>query len=280
MYMMREQDARNTDGVTKEFARERFAQALYPDGLFAWQFHYDFHRTGRTYLRSERNGGPWVDYHKPNRHTKFLSDRSVFPLRSLIPVRMNGLLGAQGNLGFSSIVSAAIRLHDQRIHIGQAAGAVAAVSLRELMDPRDIVYKPAVLEMVIDGLCGEHNKGTPLLVWPWRDLPAEHPAFVAINRLSFRRLLPVDPTEVDFNPDQVADATWMQALQNLNPQMLKWSGKTRGEVVQHLWVEVKNASFESLKRVMPDDFDGDGISDDVDALLFTPNEPIVWRVTK
>ncbi len=134
MYMMREQDGRNRDGVTKQDARPRFSHVRYPDGLFAWQFHYDFHRTGRTYLTDEGPSGPWIDYHKPNRHTNFISDRCTFPLRSLIPETMDGLLGAQGNLGFSSIVSAAIRLHDQRIHVGQAAGATAAVSLREGLD--------------------------------------------------------------------------------------------------------------------------------------------------
>ena len=41
-YMMREQDGRNRDGLTKESAQERYAAIMYPDGLFAWQFHYDF----------------------------------------------------------------------------------------------------------------------------------------------------------------------------------------------------------------------------------------------
>ncbi len=135
MYMMREQDGRNTDGTSKQMARERFAQVMYPDGLFAWQFHYDFHRTGRTYLREEGTSGPWIDYEKPGRHTHHVSDRSLFPLRSLIPEEMDGLLGAQKNVGYSSIVCAAIRLHDQCIAIGQAAGVTAAVSLRNNVQP-------------------------------------------------------------------------------------------------------------------------------------------------
>ena len=67
MYMMREQDGRNRDGKTKEKARERMAHVMYPDGVLPWQFHYDFHRTGRTYLTDEGAAGPWIDYHKPNR---------------------------------------------------------------------------------------------------------------------------------------------------------------------------------------------------------------------
>ena len=42
MYMMREQDGRNRDGETKDRARPRFAHVMYPDGIFAWQFHWPF----------------------------------------------------------------------------------------------------------------------------------------------------------------------------------------------------------------------------------------------
>ncbi len=93
MYMMREQDGRNGDGETKNAARERFARVMYPDGVFCWQFHYDFHRTGRAYLKDEGSAGPWIDFEKPGRHTHHVSDRSVFPLRSLVPEQMDGLLG-------------------------------------------------------------------------------------------------------------------------------------------------------------------------------------------
>ena len=113
-----------------------------------------------------------------------VSDRALFPLRSLVPESMNGLLGAQGNVGFSSIVSAAIRLHDQRVHIGQAAGATAAVSLRERVDPRAIVHDRGLLEAVRDGLCSEKMEGVPLAIWPYRDLKPGDPDFVAANRLA------------------------------------------------------------------------------------------------
>jgi hypothetical protein len=108
MYIMREQDGRNADGFTKDNAKERFARVLYPEGLFCWQFHYDFHRTGRAYLKDSGDGktwgnrGPWTDFEKPGRNTRYVSDRSVFPLRSLIPIEMDGLLGAQKNVGYSN----------------------------------------------------------------------------------------------------------------------------------------------------------------------------------
>ena len=302
MYMMREQDGRNRDSATKNGARPRFAKVMYPDGLFAWQFHYDFHRTGRTYLKDEGNGGPWIDYHKPNRHTKFISDRAVFPLRSLIPEKLDGLLGSQGNLGFSSIVSAAIRLHDQRIHAGQAAGAVAAVSLRESVDPRQIVFSRLLLERVRSELCPARNdrqtdgSAAPLLLWPFRDLPAGDPNFEAINRLGALGVIPHDSLEVDFRPDDLASTEFAgelrTRLEEICPALSRSetdapSRANRGELCAFWWREVceieenqRFAPFPGKPGAPEDDADGDGIMNRDDALLFSPNEPVVFQIEK
>ncbi len=218
MYMMVEQDGRNFDGKDKKAAREAFAQVMYPDGVFSWQFHYDFHNTGRAYLEGdEDHSGPWVDYEKEGRHTRLVSDRSVFPLRSLVPIQMDGLIGAQKNIGVSSIVSAAIRLHDQCVHVGQAAGATAAICLQDGIQPRQIPYDSARLETVRDALCGG-TEGVPILLWPYRDLPADHPAFVAVNRLAATGSLPMHRREVDFQPDAPATAEWRAEVVKLSQE--------------------------------------------------------------
>lgn len=284
MYMMREQDGRNRDGETKTKAKPRFSHVMYTDGLFAWQFHYDFHRTGRTYLVEEGNSGPWIDYHKPNRHTQFLSDRCVFPLRSLIPENMDGLLGAQGNVGFSSIVSAAIRLHDQRIHIGQAAGATAAVSLKTGEQPRALPYDRSRLEELRDALCGGTEGAVPLLLWPFRDLKPADESFVAVNRMARLGLLPLSPREVDFRPDAKADPAWMR-------EVMRWShirvtlpseSITRGQFCQKLWQQFEQQidQLYPFEIKSPTDADGDGIPDKDDALLFKPNDPIVFEIER
>tara|TARA_R110002096_G_scaffold4501_42_gene21348 strand:- start:12727 stop:15405 length:2679 start_codon:yes stop_codon:yes gene_type:complete len=286
MYMMREQDGRNRDSKTKKGAKPRFSEVMYPDGLFAWQFHYDFHRTGRTYLAAEGATGPWIDYHKPNRHTKFISDRCVFPLRSLIPESMDGLIGAQGNVGFSSIVSAAIRLHDQRIHIGQAAGATAAVALREVVEPRSIPYHREHLERVRDALCGGGNDGVPVGLWPFRDLPADHPNSVAIHRLAALGLVGTESLEVDFQADVAADEVWVRSLvdrfselfPSIQVRLEVPHGAARGDVCQKMWEFVKTLQLPAFPRRDSEDADGDGIPDREDALLFTPNQPIVFAI--
>ncbi|MEX2577756.1 MAG: FAD-dependent oxidoreductase [Verrucomicrobiales bacterium] len=288
LYMMREQDGRNRDGETKTSAKERFSDVMYPDGLFAWQFHYDFHRTGRTYLVTEGDGGPWIDYEKPGRNTRYLGDRSVFPARSLVPVEMDGLLGAQKNVGYSSVVSAAIRLHDQCIHLGQASGAMAAASLERNVDPREIHRDRRLLERVRHFLCGG-SSGRPLLLWPWRDLPAEGETFVAVNRLSALGCLPIQATDVDFRPDEPAEESWMRDVRERTKREFSSEqavdvpaekGLTRGRFCRRWWAAIEEASLEPVgfPRLADGDADGDGIPDRDDALLYTPNEPIEWSV--
>lgn len=285
LYMMREQDGRNMDGPTKKFARERFSRVMYPDGLFAWQFHYDFHRTGRAYLKSEGNTGPWIDFEKPGRNTRLVSDRSVFPLRSLVPIDMDGLLGAQKNVGYSSIVSAAIRLHDQCVTLGQAAGATAAVSLQQDIAPRDIPYDRERLEQVRHALCGASEEGVAVLIWPYRDLAPEHQSFIAVNRLAARGVIPMNVREVDFQPDAPATAAWRQKTRQLafktvdvaNLGVFPEEGLSRGEYCQRMWDSLRELPIRPYSRVKPNDADDDGIPDIDDPSLFTPGEPIQWN---
>ncbi|MDA0282600.1 MAG: FAD-dependent oxidoreductase [Planctomycetota bacterium] len=292
MYMMREQDGRNRDGATKTDARERISRVMYPDGVLCWQFHYDFHRTGRAYLTDEGDAGPWIDFEKPGRHTHHVSDRSVFPLRSLVPEKIDGLLGAQKNVGYSSIVCAAIRLHDQCIAIGEAAGVAAVVALRNNIQPRTIPFDRARLEDVRHGLCGEDGNSVPLLLWPYRDLPADHRAFVAINRLAARGMLPQESLDVDFQPDAPASAEWrknvvaatrLQIVSDPVPTATTTAATatnemTRGEFSIHWWNKVRDLTLTPFKRLKLQDADNDGILDSDDPVPFTPAEPVVWKI--
>lgn len=272
LHMMREQDSLVVGGNGKSDAKESFAKVMYPDGVFCWQFHYDFHDTGRAYLKSEGDSGPWTHYEKPGCGVHNLSERSVFPLRSLIPVKMDSLIGAQGNVGFSSIVSSAIRLHDHRVHIGQAAAALAALCLKHQIQPRDMAWNRARLEEIQHALCGG-TEGVPMLLFPWRDLPADHPAFIAINRLSARGLIPVERHEVDFQANAPATKEWRDAALNrcvgYDFKPLLGDKFTRGEFANALWNAIKDQPAPAWKRQMPDDADADGIADLDDAIPFS-----------
>ncbi|MCP4785079.1 MAG: FAD-dependent oxidoreductase [Fuerstiella sp.] len=292
MYMMREQDGRNADDFTKDLARERFARVLYPDGIFCWQFHYDFHRTGRAYLKqsddklSWGNAGPWIDFEKPGRNTRYVSDRCVFPLRSLIPEAMDGLLGAQKNLGYSSIVCAAIRLHDQCVAAGQAAGAAAAVAMRHGISARSIPYDRGLIEEVRHAVCGEVLNAEPLLIWPYRDLPTSHAAFVAINRLAALRIIPLEIRNVDFRPDERASNEWQHnLLENTTrrfhaPDLPTSSPEeiSRADFCRSLWDVVHELRPQPWTRLSDRDADNDGIVDADDPLPFSAGKAVEWKI--
>ena len=242
MHMMMEQETLQEDRKI-----DQFAKVMYADGVGCWQFEYDFHPTGRGFLANEGSAGPWECYGKPGRGWGPYSDRAVLPLRSLVPRRVDGLLGAQKNVGFSSIVSAAVRLHDQSMMVGQAAGATAAVCLKHDVQPRQVPTSPALLTEVRSGLCSRVDDGQPLALWPFRDLEPTHPAFAAVNLLAARRALPLERKDVAFQPDQPATAEWRAAVvklsratQEANASPAVPAGEmTRGEFARQWWEAIR-----------------------------------------
>jgi hypothetical protein len=279
MYMMREQDARNTDGPTRDHAKESYARVMYHDGVGCWQFYYDFHSTGRAYLKGEGLSGPWVESKKPGRSNNTVSDRALFPLRSLIPEQVDGLIGAQKNVGYSSVVSAAVRLHDQCVMIGQAAGVTAAVSLKRGIRPRDIPFDAALLDEVRRALCARLDGGEPLLLWPFRDMRTDHPAFEAVNHLAIRRAFDLGRREVDFHPDAPAEAEWRRIVverslatkQTEAPPAPPRGVMTRGRFAIEWWAKIKGLPEAEFDRLAPDDADGDGVMDRDDPLPMNPS---------
>jgi len=211
LHMMVEQETLRDDPK-----QDRLARVLYPDGVGCWQFEYDFHPTGRAFHPKEGVAGPWECFGKPGRGWGPYSDRALLPLRSLVPEKIDGLLGAQKNLGFSSIVSAAVRLHDQSMMVGQAAGATAAVCLRHGKQPRQVPASAELLAEVRSGLCSRLDRGVPQALWPFRDLEPAHPAFEAVNLLAIRRGLPSQREDIDFQPEPPATDEWRAAVVKLS----------------------------------------------------------------
>jgi len=283
MYMMRQQDTTGVGGDARNYASK-----MYHDGVACWQFEYDFHPTRRRFLTDDRSG-PWhTAFREGRRWGPPYSGRSLFPLRSLIPLQTNGLLGAQKNLGYSSIVSSAVRLHDQSTAIGQAAGAAAAVALEADVDVRRMPYDTALLAEVWDGLCANSGDAVPSMLWPFRDLSPDHPAFVAVNQLAARRALPLSPRDVNFRPHAVASASWREEVvrrtarsKELPIDVQAPSGPmTRGEFAHLWWLFVQDRRerpFELLSSDA-DDADDDGIQNEDDALPLNATNTS-WPVT-
>lgn len=267
MYQLRQQDTLGVGGDARNYA-----VSMVHDPIACWQFEYDFHPTRRRFLDDDP-AGPW---HPTFRTLRTwgppYSGRAQFPLRCVIPQYMNGLLGAQKNLGYSSIVSSAVRLHDQSVAIGQGVGAVAAVSLERDCDPRSLPWDSEALRDLWTGLLTSGE--IPQTLWPFRDLEPQHRNFVAINQLAVRQLIPLAPNEIEIHADAPANDEWQtrlaqhlqqKGISDLSPVKTN-PAITRGEFLEQLWTRIHSSVDPPFTRQSPDDADADGIPDNDDPL--------------
>ncbi len=208
--MLREQDLRTPHEEPK------WAKFMPADGVFGFQFNIDFHPTRRQFLNDDP-AGPWATIHTATRNWSTHTDRGMFPLRGLVPVERDGLLGASKNIGYSSIVSSALRLHGQMMHCGQAAGTIAWLALEEKVEPRQIAADAKKVRRIQQTLA-KGVRGPGLLLWPYHDLSVEHPAFEAATLLTLAGIWPADPNSVMFSPNAPMDeATWDTVLKRARP---------------------------------------------------------------
>ncbi|MBR2501430.1 MAG: FAD-dependent oxidoreductase [Rikenellaceae bacterium] len=95
------------------------------------------------------------------------------PMGVLLPKEVDGLIVAEKSISVSNIVNGSTRLQPVVLQIGEAAGIVAALAVKQGIEPREV----AVREVQREVLAG----GGYLL--PFLDLPANDPHFGAIQRV-------------------------------------------------------------------------------------------------
>ncbi len=242
LYMLREQDVRTS---TEE---PMWAKAMPPDAVLGYQFNIDFHPTRRKFTTGD-TGGPWQPQHVGTRNWSTHTDRAVLPLRSLVPVKMDGLLGGSKNIGVSSLVQASLRLQGQMMHVGQASATVAWMCLRDRIQPRDVAASPRRWREVQRRLAeGAGGHGT--LIWPWHDLSPNAPYFVAANILGVTRIWQEDAGSLFFDAERtVTRRELARALVRLNralPQAPQWPALGTLRFSDVAAKDVDRASIESL----------------------------------
>jgi hypothetical protein len=218
MSMLSENDIRAT---TRE---PKWAKVMPTDSILGFQFNIDFHPTRRKFLGGDRNG-PWHYVQTPSRDWHTDTDRATFPLRGLVPVEMNGLLGAGKNIGVSSVVQSALRLHNQMMLIGQASATLAWMSLRDAVPPREIATTmPKVRELQLRLVRGHGGPG--VLIWPWHDIAPDDLYFEAANLLATRRVWLPDADSVYFQPAKIVTrgelAGLLARLHHATPKAKDW----------------------------------------------------------
>ncbi|NLR65492.1 FAD-dependent oxidoreductase [Chitinophaga varians] len=101
------------------------------------------------------------------------------PLGSLIPATTDGLIVAEKSISVTNIVNGATRLQPVVLQLGQAAGALAAISLQQKIQPRQVAVRQVQQALLKAGV----------YLMPYIDVPKEHPHFAAIQRIGATGIL-------------------------------------------------------------------------------------------
>lgn len=234
--MLREQDLRTPH------PEPRWAKEMPGDGVFGFQFNIDFHPTVRQFLKNDP-AGPWATIHTATRNWSTHTDRGVFPLRGLVPVERDGLLGASKNIGVSSIVSSAVRLHGQMMLCGQASGTVAWLCLKDDLRPRDMAADAKRVREV-QTVLALGSGGPGVLLWPYQDLKPSEDHFAAATLLSVWGIWKADAESVMFEGGRAITAEqWKSAVDRLpegaRAKMNAEAPATRVEAVKKLWAAMQ-----------------------------------------
>lgn len=86
-----------------------------------------------------------------NRPPGYRSGPFEVPLRSLIPEKVDGLLAAEKNISESRLANGATRLQPITMLTGQAAGALAALAVREHVQPRRVPADQVQITLLAGG---------------------------------------------------------------------------------------------------------------------------------
>jgi uncharacterized protein YbdZ (MbtH family) len=101
------------------------------------------------------------------------------PIGVLISNNVDGLLAAEKNISVSRLANGATRLQPIAMSIGQAAGALAALSVKLNLSPKDV----PVLE-VQKALIKAKS-----ILYPFYDVPPESPLFEVVQEIALRNIM-------------------------------------------------------------------------------------------
>ncbi len=101
------------------------------------------------------------------------------PLGVLIPQKMNGIISAEKNISVSNVVNGTTRLQPVVMLTGQAVGVLAALSIKEKKQPRNIAVRKVQSELL----------KAKAYIMPYIDVMPSDPNFEAIQKIGATGIL-------------------------------------------------------------------------------------------
>ncbi len=147
------------------------------------------------------------------------------PLGSLIPEKLDGLIVAEKSISVTNIVNGATRLQPVVLTIGQASGALAALAIKNRVQPRDINIRQ-VQQVLLD---------SKAYIMPFIDVKPDDRDFAAIQRIGATGIL--KGTGI---PYKWANQTWfyperplsefelVSGLKNYYPELVSFQASGKG----------------------------------------------------
>ncbi|MFC6997253.1 FAD-dependent oxidoreductase [Rufibacter roseus] len=164
-------ESRRVDGLAR-FALQHVAkpfdqkEAYYRTGIAVGDYTIDHH-----HLKNPE--APDIDF------VKIKVPSYNVPLGSLIPKGVEDLIVAEKSISVTNIVNGATRLQPVVLGIGQAAGALAGVALKNNVEPREVSIRE-VQQVLLD---------SKAYLMPYIDVKPQDPHFQAIQRIGATGIL-------------------------------------------------------------------------------------------
>ncbi|HLK62261.1 MAG TPA: FAD-dependent oxidoreductase [Bryobacteraceae bacterium] len=117
---------------------------VWPTGIALGDYTTDFHNCNWDGTFEPWSGDKAAD-------VGMASGPFQVPFESFIPVSVDGFLAAEKNLGLSRVANSALHLQPSVISMGQAAGAIAALSARDHVPPRRVSPLEVQMELANSG---------------------------------------------------------------------------------------------------------------------------------
>ena len=164
-----------TAGDIKRTGSPLIAQKLFKSSIAVGYYHNDLHN-----CKENENLESGLESRSDVPETWTVGPFQV-PIESLIPETVNGFLAAEKNIGVTRLVNGATRLQPITMLTGQAAGALAAVSVKDQLELRDV--KPAKVQAELI------KAGDFLSVYDFKDVPKGHPYWDAVQMISTHKIM-------------------------------------------------------------------------------------------